>query len=271
MVSAERMHRFVFLGGLHRSGTTLLARCLGEHPAISVFSGTGVKRDEGQFLQSVYPTARVYGGPGRFGFHREMHLTERSHLVSESNRRRLFEAWAQHWDLSKPYLLEKSPPNLLKTRFLQAMFPNAYFIILVRHPVAVSLATRKWVSRRRGGMLYHLLRHWLTCHEIFEGDRPYLKRVLIVRYERFVQAPQAVLERIHNYLELEPWPTTQTVRPDVNAQYFARWNAHYRHWPLNLYVRTLVFLFERRVYAMGYSLKDLSRLSPGLWGAELEA
>ena len=60
-------HRFVFLAGLHRSGTTLLARLLAAHPEISGFSGTGEPADEGQHLQSVYPAARVYGGPGRFG------------------------------------------------------------------------------------------------------------------------------------------------------------------------------------------------------------
>jgi hypothetical protein len=33
-------HRFVFLAGLHRSGTTLLARLLAAHPEISGFSDT---------------------------------------------------------------------------------------------------------------------------------------------------------------------------------------------------------------------------------------
>ena len=61
-------HRFVFLAGLHRSGTTLLARLLAAHPEVSGFSGTGVPADEGQHLQTVYPAAKVYGGPGRFGF-----------------------------------------------------------------------------------------------------------------------------------------------------------------------------------------------------------
>ena len=56
-------HRFVFLAGLHRSGTTLLARLLAAHPEISGFSETGVPADEGQHLQGVYPAAREYGGP----------------------------------------------------------------------------------------------------------------------------------------------------------------------------------------------------------------
>ena len=45
----------VFVGGLHRSGTSLVHRCLASHPAVSGFSDTGVPEDEGQHLQTVYP------------------------------------------------------------------------------------------------------------------------------------------------------------------------------------------------------------------------
>jgi hypothetical protein len=49
--------RLVFVGGLHRSGTTLLGRLIAQHPDVSGFAETGVPADEGQHLLSVYPTA----------------------------------------------------------------------------------------------------------------------------------------------------------------------------------------------------------------------
>jgi len=49
--------QYVFIAGLHRSGTSVLARCLREHPQISGFRNTGVPEDEGQHLQDVYPAA----------------------------------------------------------------------------------------------------------------------------------------------------------------------------------------------------------------------
>src|SRR6516225_3599330 len=94
--SALEGHRFVFVAGLHRSGTTLLARLLAAHPEISGFSGTGVPADEGQHLQSVYPKDTEYGRPGRFGFAPESHLTEASHLVSEESADKLFDEWSAH-------------------------------------------------------------------------------------------------------------------------------------------------------------------------------
>jgi hypothetical protein len=87
---------FIFIGGIHRSGTTLLFDILREHPLISGFSGTGAPMDEGQHLQSVYPSDKMYGGPGRFGFARAAHLTEVSQLVTERNRERLLADWTRY-------------------------------------------------------------------------------------------------------------------------------------------------------------------------------
>lgn len=104
-------HRILFIGGLHRSGTTPVAGVIAQHPAVSRFQGTGAHEDEGQHLQDVYPTAAAQGGPGRFALDGRAHLTESSALVSEDNRRRLWNAWSQHWDLTSPVLLGKVAPE----------------------------------------------------------------------------------------------------------------------------------------------------------------
>lgn len=248
-------HRLVFVGGLHRSGTTLLARCLAEHPQVSGFEETGVPADEGQHLQSVYPTARAHGGPGRFALSAGAHLTEASSLATAASREQLLEDWGPHWNLGRPVLLEKSPPNILRTRFLQAVFPEASFVMIFRHPVAVSLATQKWSKTSLAG----LMRHWLVAHRTFERDRPHLERVLVVSYEHLIARTQECLDAVYAFLGLDSHPTTLATRPDGNEPYFERWRR------LNpLYRRLLEWRFERQVAGFGYSLVDLGRsLSSG--------
>lgn len=250
MTAGLEGHTVVFVGGLHRSGTTLLARCLTEHPLVSGFRETGVPADEGQHLQTVYPPAKAYGGPGRFAFRPEAHLTESSPLVTPENAERLRGEWSVYWDLAKPILVEKSPPNLIRTRFLQALVPSAAFVMITRHPAAVSIATQKWSKTS----LSSLLRHWVEAHELFEADRPRLERVCVVSYEHLVTRTQECLDSVYTFLGLEPQPTTFEARPDGNEPYFARWRE------LSSIRRSVLERrFERRISRFGYSLADVSR------------
>jgi hypothetical protein len=244
-------HRFVFLAGLHRSGTTLLARLLAAHPQVSGFSDTGAPADEGQHLQSVYPSDHEHGRPGRFGFAPEMHLTESSPLVSEESALRLFDEWAPHWDLSRPVLLEKSPPNLLKTRFLQALYPASSFVVIVRHPIPVSIPTAKWRGTRRYDRLFE---HWLRCHALFEADREHLERVHVVKYEQLVSDPATVLQGIFEFLDLEPIPPSEQVDTGANEKYFRRWRELKRDPRMRVYLDLVSLRYERRVRRYGYSL-----------------
>jgi Sulfotransferase family len=249
-------HQLVFLAGLHRSGTTLLARLLAAHPEISGFSGTGVPADEGQHLQTVYPPAAVYGGPGRFGFAPDSHLTESSPLVSEENARTIFEEWSAHWDLTRPVLLEKSPPNLLKTRFLQDLFPGSAFVVIVRHPIPVSIPTARWRGTRRYG---RLIEHWLSCHALFEFDRERLERVHVLTYEQLVRDPERVLGGIFDFLELEPIPPSEPVEPGANEKYFRQWQELKRDVRMRAYLDLVSLRYERRVRHYGYSLLSPER------------
>ncbi|CAM9427613.1 unnamed protein product [Choristocarpus tenellus] len=140
-------HTFLFIGGPHRGGTTVLWECLREHPSISGFADrVGADYSEGMFLQSVYPTMGIgsemgtaqqgFGGGrrkkrskltsgmleglGGYAFNPEYHLTESA--ASVAGRTTLMNEWGYQWDLNQPVLLEKSPPNMIISRFLQSMF-----------------------------------------------------------------------------------------------------------------------------------------------------
>ncbi|MGA2588284.1 MAG: sulfotransferase [Bryobacteraceae bacterium] len=251
-------HHFVFCCGLHRSGTTLLFRMLREHPAMSGFTNNQVAtewlalEDEGQFLQSVYPPGIVYGGPGSFAFSPGAHLTEESELLTPDNKAQLALDWFPYWDLSKRYLLEKSTPNILMTRFLQSAFPQTYFVTIVRHPVAVSLATTKWSTRS----LDSLIEHWLVAHEIAEADQKHLKRAVTVKYETLIAAPDAALSKIYAVLGVEPHPTTFEATTEHNQRYFAQWAEMATNPETRASVQDWIARYEPRVRAFGYSLQD---------------
>ncbi len=251
-------HKFIFIGGLHRSGTSILFKTLRDHPQISGFYNTGVPEDEGQHLQTVVAPAKAYGGAGLFGFKKEAHLDETSPLVSEANRITLFNQWKPYWDLSKPFLLEKSLPTLIRTRFLQALYPQSYFIILLRHPIPVTLATKKWRPRRT---LYSLLEHWFVCHERFQQDRQHLRHVMLIKYEEFVTHPAGVLDEIWRFLNVEPMAQIkQEVRTNINEKYFNHWQQLEDGLLSRFYARFMIQQFEERAGAFGYSLRH--RQSP---------
>lgn len=210
---------FVFICGLHRSGTSLLHRLLRDHPAISGFANTGVPQDEGQYLQTILPTDRDLGGVGRIAFAANGHLTEISIEMALSVRNTLLGQWCRHHDLRKPVLMEKSPANILRSRFLQSAFPGARFLFIVRHPVPVSFSTRKWRSRLS---LAELLRHWDTAHKIMLADRSYLSHSHIVRYEDLVADPAAHLGRIWRWLNLDQNEPREAI-DDRNTEPFRAW------------------------------------------------
>jgi hypothetical protein len=247
---------FVFVNGLHRSGTSILFKCLREHPEFSGFSDTGVMEDEGQHLQSVFEPARRYGGPGRFGFDPRSRMKDDSPLVTEENRVKLYYQWRRFWDTDKRYLLEKSPPNLLKTRFLQAMFPNSYFITIIRHPIGSGLATKKWSKTS----VRSLIEHWLLCHEAFVEDMGHLRNVHTFRYEDFVEDPQGHLDAIYGFLGTDPHRNELEVR-NVNQKYFRMWNELGSGRGTRRDVERAMNRFEGRVNRFGYSLKDPGRIT----------
>lgn len=249
---AEDSHRYIFVCGLHRSGTSLVHRCLRRHPDVSGFEDTGAPQDEGQHLQTVFPTAKSLGGPGRFGFNALAHLTEDSELITRENRHRLLEQWSQHWDTTKPYLLEKSPPNLVRTRFLQAVFPNSYLVVVIRHPIAAAFSTRKWSKIP----LKELIKHWVICHECFEQDRSLVRRLHLMRYEDFVADADIAISGIYDFLGLARTGPGEEIASSLNDRPLEQWSAAAKSWWTRGKIREIQGRFEARVRPFGYTLAE---------------
>jgi hypothetical protein len=269
-------YQFIFVCGLHRSGTTVLHRCLSKHPSVSGFSNTGVYEDEGQHLQSVYQRESRYGGPGIFGFFPGAQLTETSPLVTEENRNQLFIDWSEYWDISKPILIEKTPSNMIRTRFFQELFPNTYFVAIIRHPVAVALAHQlRWFFRlphqKTKGVLYKMgirhplwlhFSHWLHCHNIFMEDIKHLKNIIVINYENFVTSPQEYLNKIYNSIGIPGTYLANEIQNNINQKYFNLWKQRSEGVWSGFINRWLIDTYEKRINQYGYSLIDLDHFVP---------
>lgn len=253
--------RLVFVAGLHRSGTTPLARALAAHRDVSGLTGTNVEEDEGQHVQDVYPAAKTYGGPGRFALRPAAHLTETTSLVSAANANKLWNGWSKYWDMDCPVLVEKSPPNLVMGRFLQALFPGSALVVVVRHPVVVALSTKKWAT---GVSLHRLMEHWVEAHRIFQADLPHLQRVTLLRYEDLVAHPEAELARVGAAIGVTGDIPANVIQSSRSSTYEQQWEdmAHG-----SLFQRRRRASIERdfatAAARYGYDVTDLARLGPG--------
>jgi len=105
------------------------------------------------------------------------------------------------------YFLDKTPANALVLPFLQRLYPDAKYVVLTRHPLAVfssyanSFFNGDWASAHG---FNPILERYVPAMAAFLRERPV--PLLHVAYEDLVMEPEPQLERVFAFLGLEHDP-----------------------------------------------------------------
>ncbi len=198
-----RSHRkIIFIGGVHRSGTTLVQRIMGTHS--QVFAGR-----EFDFTKDIVALRkRLLAGYdcGRI-----------ADLVTPSDIDRAVEGFTSALfdraleDAGKPILCEKTPSNALVMAELCDSMPEAYCILVLRDPRAIA-ASMKTVADKYfanglrpppfcasvAASIKDINETWLAGFEAMAGR----DRIKIVYYEDLVSDPEPVVRAICQFAGL---------------------------------------------------------------------
>lgn len=185
--------RWAFIVGCTNSGTTLLHDVLAQHPA------TGAMPVDGHFLQTQLPTPWGHGLERVWGTRPDtFRMTEED--AGEKRARRLQRQWAARYDdPHRPILLEKTPPNALRMRWLERHFTDAHFVGIIRHPFAVV----EGIHRKSGWPIELGARQWRMTNEAMLEDADRLRRWMMVRYEDLTARTDQVVDEVAAFIGLE--------------------------------------------------------------------
>ena len=193
-----RTNRFVFVAGLHRTGTTLLARIMGAHSQVSSIEAAPVPENEGCYLQGAIPHTALHGRPGHYAINPEEHHTESSRYNTLETKMRLLADWSPWFAADRHWWIEKSPVNLTRMRLYQQLFPTAQFVVILRHPQIMAAALAKWVDTDPR----KLVRYALKAYELMASDLAFLHSALVLRYEDLVVETDATRRSAFAFLSL---------------------------------------------------------------------
>lgn len=168
------MRSYLFVLCPPYSGSTILWKLLSTSDSVSSLP------TEGQFLPELEPIMRA------------------KPWVKEHELPwpRIKQIWDAHWDQGKPVLLEKSPPNIIRTKDIERHFQPARFVIMVRNPYAHA----EGLMRRNNWTATRAARFSMMCLATQLQNRRQLDDSLVLTYEALVADPRHACARLQAFL-----------------------------------------------------------------------
>jgi hypothetical protein len=179
---------WLFVLGVNNSGTTVLTKLLETHPAIRALPS------EGQLLTDAFPRPDRLGVERLWSARMDLFRWTESHDGAPALQAK--KDWLEHYPNRPGVLLEKSPPNTLRSLWLQKHFSPSRFLAIVRHPYAVC----EGIRRRRNYSIEQAAQHWFTANTCLLEDMEFLLRSLLIRYEDLVSNPERCLNQVQDFL-----------------------------------------------------------------------
>jgi hypothetical protein len=209
--------RPVFILGVRKSGGRLLQYILSTHSTLSTISSPVVapRTSDRRLPKRIVPNAAHLADgidwPTKLlsdarvdcfahpAYQPSYRLTEAD--VEHGDRERFVSALRARMADSLQRVVHYDPPYLVRARYLQALFPDAFFVLVVRDPYAnVAAAAR---CRSKWGSVEEQALHWSAGHDTILGDRRYLKRRMIVHYEQLAADPIQTLEAVCHFCRMD--------------------------------------------------------------------
>jgi len=228
-----RLHKPIFVVCTIRSGSSLLAACLDEHPDIN-YMGLELTTQWAQLGE--FP---ISGPAGRDAYCPPLYERDALPCRRDNLHRGFAELVETRSDNPNGRFLNKSTHLWNKLPFLKALFPDAALIVVSRDVCSsaesIKRLSLRWYKTRNvrnyvhaeldyclsmappmrlegadparifpGGKLSVLAEHWLSVYRRIERDAALFDTVVPVWHRALVAHPRGTLNRIYTTLGLEP-------------------------------------------------------------------
>jgi Sulfotransferase family len=188
----------VFVVGFPRSGTTLLEQLLDAHPQLQSF-------DEQPFLQRCITQMRAWGKsyPEQLNQLQDQHILELRQLYFG-----LCKSVSPGLPAGARYV-DKNPLNLSRLPLIQALFPQAKIIVVLRHPADCVLSCYMQHFRAPAfavtmQTLTHTAQMYQRVFQFYAQAKPRLQLAIQeLKYEDLVGATEATARALFAFLALD--------------------------------------------------------------------